>query len=74
MMGDIIDITGRDIRLDFDPDMTLDQLRGRLQGFVLAGYDHDGNEVLAITFSHLPEALWAVERAKKKILERADEE
>ena len=72
-MGEIIDITGKDIRLDFDPDITLDDLKGRLQAFVLAGYDHDGNEVLAITFGHLPEALWAVERAKKKIVERVDE-
>jgi amino acid permease len=72
-MGEIIDITGKDIRLDFDPDITLDELKGRLQGFVLAGYDYDGNEVLAITFGHLPEALWTLERAKKNILERVDE-
>lgn len=73
-MADIIDITGRKAKLDYDPDMTLDTLKGKLQAFVLAGYDHDGNEVMAITFGHLPEAVWAIERARKKILERADEE
>jgi amino acid permease len=73
-MADIIDFTGRTPKLDFDPDATLDSLKGKLQAFVLAGYDHDGNEVMAITFGHLPEAMWTIERARKKILERVDEE
>jgi len=40
---------------------------------VLVGYDHDANEVTAITFGHLPEAIYALERGKKSILERADD-
>ena len=73
-MADVIDITGRGKKLDFDADMTLDSLKGKLEAFVLTGYDHDGNELLAVTFGHLPEAVWALERAKKQLLERADVE
>lgn len=72
-MAEIIDFGGKGKKLDFDPDLTLDQLKGKLQAFVLVGQDHDGNEVTAITYGHLPEALWMLERAKKSILERPDE-
>jgi len=73
-MADVIDITNRGAKLDFDADMTLDSLKGKLQAFVLTGYDLDGNELVAVTFGHLPEAVWALERAKKQLLERADVE
>ena len=71
-MAEIIDFGGKGKKLDFDPDLTLDQLKGKLQAFVLVGQDHDGNEVTAITYGNLPEALWILERAKKSILERPD--
>jgi hypothetical protein len=71
-MADVIDFHGKQISGDFDPDQTLNDLVGTLQAFVLSGYDHEGNEVVAITFGHLPEALWSLERAKKSILERPD--
>jgi hypothetical protein len=73
-MAEIIDLGGKSISVKFDADETLRQLIGRLDDFVLAGYDKDGNEITAITFSHLPEALWALERCKKSILERTDED
>jgi len=72
-MADIIDFTGRTVSLDADPDTVLEDLKGTLQAFVLVGYDHDANEVTAITFGHLPEAIYALERGKKSILERADD-
>jgi hypothetical protein len=72
-MGDIIDFTGNR-RDDADPDTTLLRLLGQLEGFVLVGYDKDGNELTAVTFGHLPEALWILERGKKSILERVDAE
>lgn len=72
-MAEIIDFGGKGKKLDFDPDLTLDQLKGKLQAFVLVGQDHDGNEVTAITYGHLPEALWILERGRKAILERPDE-
>ena len=71
-MAEIIDFNGDGKNLDFDPDMTLDQLKGKLQAFVLIGQDHNGNEITAITYGHLPEALWVLERGKRGILERAD--
>ena len=73
-MAEIIDLGGKTVGVKFDADETLRQLIGRLDDFVLAGYDKDGNEITAITFIHLPEALWALERCKKSILERPDEE
>tara|TARA_R110002167_G_scaffold142496_5_gene331257 strand:+ start:648 stop:872 length:225 start_codon:yes stop_codon:yes gene_type:complete len=73
-MADVINFSGKKVGGDFDPDQTLRELIGNLQAFVLSGYDHDGNEVVAITFGHLPEALWSLQRASKSILERPDEE
>jgi len=73
-MAEIIDLGGKTVGVKFDADQTLTELMGRLEDFVLAGYDKDGNEITAITFIHLPEALWALERCKKSILERPDEE
>jgi hypothetical protein len=74
-VGDVIDFTGDGIeREDADADATLLSLIGHLQAFVLVGYDHDGNELTAVTFGHLPEALWILERGKKSILERGDPE
>jgi hypothetical protein len=73
-VADIIDFTKRTVSLDADPDTVLEDLKGTLQGFVLFGYDMDGNEVSAITFGHLPEALWAAQRGVKNIVERADVE
>jgi len=73
-MADIIDFNGGRVAVDTDPDLTLDRLKGTLQAFVLVGHDHDGNEVTVITYGHLPEAVWILERGKKGILERADVE
>lgn len=36
-------------RLDLDPDRTLANLEGKLKGFVIAGYDTDGNEFFSST-------------------------
>lgn len=73
-MAEIINFGGGRGNKDYDADATLDNLKGKLQAFVLVGYDFDGNEVTAITFGRLPEALWVLERGKKSILERADVE
>jgi len=71
-MGDVIDFTGDGVQQDVDADTTLLSLIGHLQAFVLVGYDHDGNELTAVTFGHLPEALWILERGKKAIIERGN--
>jgi len=71
-MGDVIDFTGDGVQQDVDADTTLLSLIGHLQAFVLVGYDHDGNELTAVTFGHLPEALWILERGKRAIIERGN--
>lgn len=58
-------------RLNLDADRTLENLQGRLEGFVLAGYDKDGNEFFSSTYADGGDALWLVERFKKALLETA---
>jgi len=75
-MGNVIDLYGKDREgraEDHDADETLRDLIGKLDAFVLTGYAHNGDEVVAITFGHLPEALWSLERAKKYIISRPDD-
>jgi hypothetical protein len=60
--------------LDLDPDMVLQNNIGKLEGFVLVGYTTDGKEYLCSTFGDTPTILWLLERAKKQILENADDD
>lgn len=73
-MADIIDLFGGEVDKDTDPDATLALLVGRLDGFVLSGVDKEGREVTAVTFGTLPQAVWFLERAKKTLLERVDDD
>jgi len=73
-MADIIDLFNGEVDKDTDPDATLLLLMGRLDGFVLSGVDKEGREVTAVTFGTLPQAIWFLERGKKALLERVDEE
>lgn len=59
-------------KLDLDPDIILENNKGKLKGFVLTGYDQDGDEVFISTYADGGEALWLLERAKKKLLEIVD--
>lgn len=59
--------------LDLDADLTLKNLEGKLEGFVLAGYDKDGNEFFSSTYADGADALWLIERFKKALLEQADQ-
>lgn len=61
-------------RLDLDPDLVLDNLKGKLSGFVLCGYGVDGEEFFSSTISGGPEALWIIERCKKALLSQIDKE
>ena len=60
--------------LDLDPDMVLQNNIGKLEGFVLVGYTKDGKEYICSTFGDNPTILWLLERAKKQILENADDD
>ncbi len=55
-------------RLDLDPDRTLANLEGKLKGFVIAGYDTDGNEFFSSTYADGGDALWLMERCKLALL------
>lgn len=55
-------------RIDLDPDRTLANLEGKLKGFVIAGYDTDGNEFFSSTYADGGYALWLMERCKLALL------
>ncbi|MCB0247463.1 MAG: hypothetical protein KDI07_02715 [Anaerolineae bacterium] len=55
-------------RLDLNADLTLKNLAGKLDGFVLAGYDKDGNEFFSSTYADGGDALWLLERCKLALL------
>lgn len=59
-------------RLNLDADRTLENLKGKLDGFVLAGYDKDGNEFFSSTYADGQEALWIMERFKLALLNTVD--
>jgi len=55
--------------LDLDPDIILENTKGKLEGFVIMGWDHEGNEYFASTYADGGTALWLIERLKKQLLE-----
>lgn len=61
-------------RLDLDPDTILEECKGDLQGFIIAGYEKDGSEFFSSTYADGGDALWLVERFKKALLEAGDAE
>lgn len=73
-MGQVVNFTGS-TTLALDADQTLDNLKGTLSCFVLAGYDKNGNEFFSTTLAgdKAAEALWLLERFKKALLDLEDE-
>jgi hypothetical protein len=71
-MGKVIPFTGV-TKYDLDPDMVLENSKGKLEGFVIIGYDKDGEEYFASTYADGGTVLWLAERMKKKLLEQVDE-
>ena len=60
--------------LDLNADLTLENLVGKLEGFILAGYDKDGNESFSSTYADGGDALWLLERCKMALLSQGDPE
>lgn len=54
--------------LDLNADTVLESLVGKLEGFVLAGWDKEGNEFFTSTFADGGEVLWLIERLKLALL------
>ena len=68
MTAKIIPFTGI-TKLDLEPDMTLENLKGKLGGFVIAGYTPDGEEFFSSTYADGGTALWLLERCKRALVE-----
>lgn len=58
--------------LDLDPDIVLENLIGKLESFVLCGYDKDGEEFFSSTKSDGGDCLWLLERCKLSLLRQCD--
>lgn len=72
-MGEVV-LLSVSTSLDINADQTLANLSGKLQGFILAGYDKDGNEFFSSTYGNGGEALWLIERCKMALLSQGDSE
>lgn len=55
--------------LDLNPDVILESLKGKMEGFVLIGYDKDGEEFFSSTYADGGTVLWLIERFKNKLIE-----
>ena len=71
-MGKVIDLPVI-TTLALDADKTLKKLDGKLDAFILAGYDKDGKEFFSTTFADMSEALWVLERCKSALLSHSDD-
>lgn len=72
-MGDVV-LLSVSTSLDLNADQTLENLAGKLQGFVLAGYDKDGKEFFSSTYGNGGESLWLLERCKIALLSQGESE
>jgi len=59
-------------KLDVPVDTILEHAKGRLEGFVLIGYDTDGKEYFASTYADGGMVLWLLKRCELALME--DEE
>ena len=59
--------------IDLPPDRILEKAMGELQSVVLAGFTKDGDEYFLSSVAGGPQALWLVERLKKRLLDAVDE-
>ena len=55
-------------KLDLNPDIVLENTMGKLEGFVICGYDKDGQEYFASTYADGGDVLWLLERMKLRLL------
>jgi hypothetical protein len=59
--------------LDLDPDVVLENLKGKFEGLVYAGFDKDGKEFFGATYADGGTVLWLLERLKLQLLRTADD-
>ncbi len=70
-MSNVIQFRGI-TKLDLDPDVVLENNKGKLEGLVIIGYDKEGEEYFASTYADGATVLWLIERCKKMLLEMPD--
>lgn len=59
--------------LDMPADRILENAKGQLEGVIVIGYrTDDGSEFFASSYADGGDALWLLERAKKKLLDIPD--
>ena len=71
-MTNIISFNGI-TKLDLDPDMVLENTKGKLEGVIIIGYDHMGVEYFASSYADGGDVLWLLERMKMRLLNLAQE-
>lgn len=70
-MGEVVNLECV-TRLDLPPDRVLKSALGKLKSVLVIGYDTEGTEYFASSLADGAEALWLMERSKKKLLEIGD--
>ena len=71
-MSNVIPFNGI-TRLDLDPDMVLENTKGKLEGVIIIGYDKDGHEWFASSYADGGDVLWLLERMKLRLLNIEEE-
>ena len=66
-------------KLDLDPDVILENLKGKLDGFVILGYEKGADEkcvateFFSSTYADGGTVLWLMERCKRRLMEVVEE-
>lgn len=72
-MGKVIQFTGI-TKLDLDTNAVLENLKAHnFEGFIWAGYDAEGNELMGSTYADGGTALWLLERCRAALLRSVDD-
>jgi len=71
MANNVVPFTGV-TRLDLPADQVLDRAVGKLKSVVIVGELEDGSEYFASSIADGPDVLWALERAKLRLLQIVD--
>lgn len=70
-MSKIVEFTGV-TQLDIDPEKVLNRALNKLEGVIVIGYEKDGEEYFASSYSDGGDILWLLERAKLKLMSVCD--
>ncbi len=70
-MAKIIPFTGV-TKLNLEPDTLLESYKGEFEGFVIAGFGKDGEEIFGSSYADGGTALWLMERFKRRLMAAAE--